>query len=117
MSCGVALAVSLLLSDPNIAMAAALPPPAADAPVSVAGEPLFSDIIMPGTMNGRSLAREAQRVYPKLRVLLTSGYAGEASSAQDRTDPEIRILRKPYRLRDLAEAIHTALNGQSDENI
>ena len=46
MSCGVALAVSLLLSDPNIAMAAALPPPAADAPVSVAGEPLFSDIIM-----------------------------------------------------------------------
>ncbi len=45
MSCGVALAVSLLLSDPNIAIAAALPPPAADAPVSVAGEPLFSDII------------------------------------------------------------------------
>ena len=45
MSCGVALAVSLLLSDPNVALAAALPPPAADAPVSVAGEPLFADII------------------------------------------------------------------------
>ena len=45
MSCGVALAVSLLLSDPNIALAAALPPPAADAPISVAGEPLFSDIV------------------------------------------------------------------------
>ena len=45
MSCGVALAVSLLLSDPNIALAAALPPPAADAPVSVAGEPLFADIV------------------------------------------------------------------------
>ena len=39
MSCGVALAVTLLLSDPNVALAAALPPPVADAPVSVAGEP------------------------------------------------------------------------------
>lgn len=46
MSCGVALAVSLLLSDPNVAMAAALPPPVADAPVSVAGEPLFRDIVL-----------------------------------------------------------------------
>ena len=45
MSCGVALAVSLLLTDPNIALAAALPPPAADAPVSVAGEPLFAEIV------------------------------------------------------------------------
>jgi hypothetical protein len=45
MSCGVTLALSLLLSDPNVALAAALPPPAADAPVSVAGEPLFSDIV------------------------------------------------------------------------
>ena len=46
MSCGVALAVSLLLSDPNVAMAAAQPPAVADAPVSVAGEPLFADIVL-----------------------------------------------------------------------
>lgn len=45
MSCGVVLAVSLLLSDPNVAMAAAQPPAAAAAPVSVAGEPLFADIV------------------------------------------------------------------------
>ena len=44
MSCGVALALSLLLSDPNVALAAAQPV-VADAPVSVAGEPLFADII------------------------------------------------------------------------
>jgi CheY-like chemotaxis protein len=78
---------------------------------------LFSDIIMPGTMNGRSLAREALRLYPKIRVLLTSGYSGESQSTQDATSQEIRILSKPYRLRDLAEAIHTALAVQSDENI
>lgn len=45
MSCGVALAISLMLSDPNVAMAAAQPPAAAEAPVSVAGEPLFADIV------------------------------------------------------------------------
>ena len=45
MFCGAALAVSLLLSDPEVALAAARPPAAADAPVSVAGEPLFVDIV------------------------------------------------------------------------
>lgn len=45
MSCGVALAVSLLLSDPNVALAASQPSPAAGAPVSVAAEPLFADIV------------------------------------------------------------------------
>ena len=45
MSCGVALAVSLLLSDPAVAAAAAQPPAEAGAPVSVAGEPLFADIV------------------------------------------------------------------------
>ncbi|MBF0666083.1 MAG: hypothetical protein IR159_11195 [Brevundimonas sp.] len=49
MSCGIALAVSLLLSDPNVALAAAQPPAAADAPVSVAGEPLFADIVARST--------------------------------------------------------------------
>ena len=45
MSCGVALAVSLLLADPNVALAPAQPPaPVAD-PVSVAAEPLFADIV------------------------------------------------------------------------
>ena len=49
MSCGVALAVSLLLSDPNVALAAAQPAAAAEAPVSVAGEPLFADIVARST--------------------------------------------------------------------
>jgi hypothetical protein len=45
MSCGVALAVSLLLSDPNVALAAAQPPAPVSVPGSVAGEPLFADIV------------------------------------------------------------------------
>ncbi|AQR60414.1 hypothetical protein BZG35_01130 [Brevundimonas sp. LM2] len=45
MSCGIALAVSLLLSDPTVALAAAQPAAVAGAPVSVASEPLFTDIV------------------------------------------------------------------------
>lgn len=44
MSCGLALAVSLLLSDPAVAVAAAQPP-SATVPASVASEPLFADIV------------------------------------------------------------------------
>jgi len=45
MSCGVALAVTLLLSDPNVVLAAAHPAAAVEAPASVASEPLFADIV------------------------------------------------------------------------
>ena len=45
MSCGIILAAVLMLSDPSVAEAAAQPPVAADAPVSVAHEPLFADLV------------------------------------------------------------------------
>jgi hypothetical protein len=45
MTCGIALAAALLLSDPSVALAAAEPVAVAAAPVSVASEPLFADII------------------------------------------------------------------------
>lgn len=45
MSCGIALVATLLLTDPAVATAAAQPPAVAGAPVSVAGEPLFTDIV------------------------------------------------------------------------
>ena len=49
MTCGVAIAVTLLLSDPNVALAAAQPAAVPAAPVSVASEPLFADIIQRST--------------------------------------------------------------------
>lgn len=45
MSCGIALAAALLLSDPNVALAAAEPAAVPGAPISVAAEPLFADIV------------------------------------------------------------------------
>ena len=49
MSCGIALAAALLFSDPNVALAAAQPVAVAGAPVSVASEPLFIDIVTRST--------------------------------------------------------------------
>lgn len=45
MSCGLALSVALMMTDPSVALAAAQPPAVAGAPVSVASEPLFLDIV------------------------------------------------------------------------
>ena len=45
MSCGIAIAAALLLSDPNVVLAAAEPAAPAGAPISVAAEPLFADIV------------------------------------------------------------------------
>ena len=45
MSCGIAIAAALLMSDPNVALAAAEPAAVAGAPISIAAEPLFADIV------------------------------------------------------------------------
>jgi hypothetical protein len=79
MSCGVTLAISLLLSDPNVALAAALPPPAADAPVSVAGEPMFAEIV------SRSTAMRG--------IVSTWLSAGAAENEGFGVSPEFELLR------------------------
>jgi two-component system NtrC family sensor kinase len=63
---------------------------------------VFSDILMPGGMNGLQLAEMVRRLYPDLTVLLTTGYS---SSAQDAVRRGFAVLQKPY---DLA-ALETAL--------
>ena len=82
--------------------------------VLAAGEPVdlvFSDIVMPGELDGLGLARRIQRDYPGIRVLLTTGYADAASAAE----PGLPILRKPYRLAALARALREALDAQPAE--
>jgi len=74
------------------------------------GEPvdlLFSDIVMPGGMSGVELAREARRLRPELKVLLTTGYAAAESRRRD----GFAVLSKPYRQSELAERIAALLRG------
>jgi signal transduction histidine kinase/CheY-like chemotaxis protein len=68
---------------------------------------LFSDVVMPGGMNGVQLAVEAGRLRPGLRVLLTSGYTDEALSEHS-VPVDVPILTKPYRREELAERLKVA---------
>jgi signal transduction histidine kinase/ActR/RegA family two-component response regulator len=64
---------------------------------------VFSDVMMPGRMNGVELAQEIRRRRPNLPVLLTSGYAEAASRSA--TVHQIKIIPKPYRMDELREAL------------
>jgi CheY-like chemotaxis protein len=70
---------------------------------------LFTDVMMPGGMNGRQLAEELGRRKPALRVLYTSGYTANAIVHHGRLDPGVLLLSKPYRKADLARLVRAAL--------
>jgi signal transduction histidine kinase/CheY-like chemotaxis protein len=72
---------------------------------------LFSDVVMPGGMFGLELAKEAARLRPRLKVLLTSGYT-EPVEAPDGLGHEVRILNKPYRRHELAAVLRSALKAE-----
>ena len=70
---------------------------------------LFTDVIMPGGMNGRQLVEEALRRRPDLKTLYTSGYTENAIVHHGRLDSGVLLLVKPYRKAELARMIRLAL--------
>jgi len=64
---------------------------------------VFSDVVMPGGMNGIALAQEIANHYPQIPVLLTSGYSDVVQTAR------VPILRKPFQLPILEKSIREAL--------
>jgi PAS domain S-box-containing protein len=75
-------------------------------------ELLLTDIIMPGGMNGRELADQARAMYPKLKVLFTSGYTENAIVHHGRLDPGVDLLSKPYDRLKLATKVRQVLSQQ-----
>ncbi|WP_243368140.1 hybrid sensor histidine kinase/response regulator [Microvirga solisilvae] len=71
---------------------------------------VFSDIVMPGEMNGVDLARVVRERYPSLPILLTTGYSNMAQTAMDEG---LSILRKPYEMGELVESIERTLRMTS----
>jgi nitrogen-specific signal transduction histidine kinase len=72
---------------------------------------LFTDVIIPGGMNGRQLALEALTRRQGLKVLYTSGYTENAIVHHGRLDAGVLLLPKPYRSSELARMIRTALQA------
>jgi PAS domain S-box-containing protein len=73
---------------------------------------LFTDIVMPGGMDGVQLAGRAKAMRPDLKVLLTSGYAEYPDASVTVVSPT-GILRKPYRRNELATRVRAALDTPS----
>ncbi|MBR0905031.1 PAS domain S-box protein [Bradyrhizobium liaoningense] len=81
--------------------------------IVAAGKPfdlLFTDVIMPGKMNGRQLADELMKTRPDLKVVYTSGYTENAIIHHGRLDSGVMLLAKPYRKSDLARIVRKALS-------
>jgi PAS domain S-box-containing protein len=74
---------------------------------------LFTDVGLPGGMNGRQLADEAVRRRPALKVLFTSGYARNAIVHHGRLDPGVQLITKPFAVVDLAAKVRQILDSPS----
>ncbi|MFL4471119.1 response regulator [Tateyamaria armeniaca] len=75
---------------------------------------VFSDLVMPGTLNGYDLAAKISQEFPNLKVLLTSGYASDVVTKAMANGAPQDILHKPYRQSDLAQRLHALLAGDAD---
>ena len=71
---------------------------------------VFSDVRMPGTMDGFALANWLRRNRPDVRVLLTSGYDGRTSSHAN-VERDVALIAKPYSQARVAHSIHSLLHG------
>ena len=71
---------------------------------------LFTDIVMPGGMNGRQLADEVLRRRPTLKVLFTTGYTRNAIVHHGRLDPGVDLITKPYSFDDLGRKVRAMLD-------
>jgi nitrogen-specific signal transduction histidine kinase/CheY-like chemotaxis protein len=69
---------------------------------------LFTDVVMPGGINGFELAQRAREAQPDIKVLLTSGFPEQSADLPATGE---RLLNKPYRAADLARALRATLHG------
>jgi CheY-like chemotaxis protein len=67
---------------------------------------VFSDVVLPGELNGLALARRIRERFPELPVLLTTGYAKALGPR-----PDFHVLRKPYQISALGRAVRNAIDS------
>ena len=74
---------------------------------------LFTDVVLPGGMNGRQLADEAVRRRPGLKVLYATGYTRNAIIHQGRLDAEVELLTKPFTAEAMARKVRQLLDARA----
>ncbi|WP_194475622.1 response regulator [Bradyrhizobium sp. CCBAU 53338] len=73
---------------------------------------LFTDLGLPGRINGKMLADRARGLHPELKVLITTAYAGDVLIREGRLDPEIELLSKPFSFAALGNRIRGLLDSR-----
>jgi PAS domain S-box-containing protein len=74
---------------------------------------LFTDVGLPGGMNGRQLAGAARNLNPKLKVLFTTGYARDAIVHEGRLDPGVQLITKPFTYGALSAKVRDLLDARA----
>jgi CheY-like chemotaxis protein len=72
---------------------------------------LFTDIVLPGGMNGRQLADEIKRRRPDIKILFTSGYSRDAIMRDGRIEDGVALITKPFTFAGLAEKLNAILSA------
>jgi CheY-like chemotaxis protein len=80
---------------------------------------IFTDVIMPGEMDGHELALIAQQAFPTLKILVTSGFTNEyddfnSGEIVSTSRPLLSLLRKPYDKLSLSSAVRAALDAEAN---
>ena len=73
---------------------------------------LFTDVVLPGGMNGRQLAERALQLRPNLKVLYATGYTRNAIIHQGRLDANVELLTKPFTAGTLTRKVRAILDGK-----
>lgn len=74
---------------------------------------VFSDLVMPGTLNGYDLAAKVETLFPSIKILLTSGYASDVVTDRLGESRDDDVLHKPYRQADLAHRLQALFDPAS----
>ena len=73
---------------------------------------LLTDLVMPGSLNGRELARELRQQQPALKVIFISGYSFDIIAEGSALETGVKFLAKPFKLSQLADAIQDLLGAE-----
>jgi signal transduction histidine kinase/CheY-like chemotaxis protein len=73
---------------------------------------LLTDLVMPGSLNGRELAKKLLGEKPDLKVVYTSGYSVDLLGTSFTTSKQFVFVQKPYHPQTLAQTVRSCLDGK-----